>query len=118
MSGSAPPSLVFWGRVMSWDATLEYAGVEVFSTNYTHNTNRMMRLRGKGPEFFHGRHGSSSVRHLDELIDFLSDPKFRPVLNTLEPKNNWGSRIQLLEVLLEWKLACMRFPKAIIQVSM
>lgn len=103
---------------MGWDASLFERSVEVFSTNYTHNTNRMMRVCGRPPGFFHRMFAHEAATHLGILISHLQNKALLPIYGAMEPFNGWGTRLELIQVLQEWKHACDRHPRARVEISL
>lgn len=107
---------------MSWDIWLatELDGHEVEvceSTNYTHNTNAMIREAGF-TEFPYGVDGWTADRFTSCLFAAIEAMRSdRPKFRAMNPANGWGDADHLIEVLTTMADKFDRFPSAIVRVS-
>lgn len=95
---------------MSWDATLNVQGHDVFEVNYTHNMNSAIRAAGFESWWSGvGRMGSRDMAY--RLTQVLIELRARPLKYIeMEPANGWGSVKTLVPVIQSMVEACREHP--------
>lgn len=106
---------------MSYDVTLEVdAGgpepVEAWWGNYTSNCAPMWRKAGADLEEMHGKTAKDVAPVLEAAIQAMeSDPDAYAAMN---PANGWGDHISVREFLERFAVACRKYPKAKVSISL
>ncbi len=97
------------------DECPEHDDHEIYSWNYTHNTNRMLRLAtGHGGHLakIDGLTAAEAEPLIWDAINYLEYDENRAELDALEPPNGWGSREGICAVLAHMAAACVAAPLA------
>jgi hypothetical protein len=90
---------------------------EVFSANITHNLNTMAKLAGLYEWLWHPK-----VTKASELIKPLAEGLLKLVIDpdkyiALNPANGWGKYENLVDFVIEYLGACVRYPDSKVNVS-
>jgi hypothetical protein len=93
---------------------------EVYSANITHNLGKMADAAGVyqalwRPEELGATQARQLIDHLTRGLDHLrADPGH---FKTFNPENGWGDYDGLVDFVLEYLIACLRYPDAEIGIS-
>ena len=89
---------------MSWNLYIENQGRELYGTDHTSNTNRMLRMAFNDPDGIACLDGQSAhycAGRVAAALTYLLGPGNHNDLVALNPPNGWGSWDSLTELLFE-----------------